>query len=120
MKFFGATLVFVAELGMLAGFGRWAWARAPGLVGGLLAVALCLLVAVVWGSFLSPKARWPIRSFVVTTAIRLGLLLAGAAAAWFGGVEWLGVATALFATVGTALAGRTATEAFTGTTPPVA
>lgn len=113
MKFFGATLVFIAELGMLAGFGRWGWSRAPGLVGGLLAVGLCLLVAVVWGSFLSPKARWPIRSFVVTTAIRLSLLLAGAAAAWIAGVEWLGVSTALLATVGTALAGRTASTPLT-------
>ncbi|MBL8936871.1 MAG: DUF2568 domain-containing protein [Archangium sp.] len=110
MKFFGATLVFIAELGMLAGLGRWAWLRAPGLWGGLLALGVCLVVAVAWGAFLSPKARWPIRSFVLTTAIRLALLLSGAAAAWFAGVEWLGGATALLAAVGTALAGRTAAE----------
>lgn len=110
MKFFGATMVFLAELGMLAGLGRWVWLRAPGLVGGLAALGACLLVAVVWGSFLSPKARWPLRSFVMTTLVRLALLSSGAAAAWFSGLEWLGVSTALLATVGTALAGRTASS----------
>ena len=110
MKFFGATLVFIAELGMLAGLGRWAWSRAPGLWGGLLALGVCLVVGAVWGVFLSPKARWPIRSFALTTTLRLALLLGGAAAACCAQVEWLGVATALLATVGTALAGRTATE----------
>lgn len=103
-------MVFLAELGMLAGFGRWAWSLSPGVVGGLAGTAVVLLVAAVWGSVLSPKARWPIRSVPLAITARLTLLLTGAAAAWFSGVEWLAVSTALLATVGTALAGRLALQ----------
>lgn len=110
VKHVGATMVFLAELGMLAGLGRWAWALSPGVVGGLAAMASCLLVASVWGLVLSPRARWPLRSFALAIAARLTLLLTGAAAAWFSGVEWLGLSTALLATLGTALAGRLAVE----------
>jgi hypothetical protein len=50
----GLRLLF--ELGLLVGVGWWG-GHAPGW---WAAVLLPLAAAVVWGSFLSPKARWTI------------------------------------------------------------
>lgn len=111
MKLLGAAMVFAAELGMLAGLAAFIWGRLHGVLGALFAAGACLAVAVVWGAFLSPRARWRISSFGLVTAVRLAILLTGAAAAWFAGIEWLAVATALLATIGAALAGRTVTSA---------
>jgi Protein of unknown function (DUF2568) len=49
-------LRFLLELGLLVGVGWWG-AHA---VGGWAAIVLPLAAAFLWGSFLSPKARWTI------------------------------------------------------------
>lgn len=58
------TIRFLLELLMLAAYFAWGYSAA-GLLG---AVAATLLVAVVWGVFLSPKA--PVR---LSPAVRTGL-----------------------------------------------
>lgn len=50
---------FLLELASLAAFGYWgATVRASGALRALLAIALPLAVALVWGLFISPKARY--------------------------------------------------------------
>lgn len=55
------TLRFLLELAMLAAFAYWGfWAGSRLWESILLAVAVPAVVAVVWGSFMSPKARFPL------------------------------------------------------------
>lgn len=117
MKFFGATLVFFAELGMLAGLAWWGVHAADGVAGWVLAALAVGLVATLWGLFLAPRAPRPLKPPLVAIMVRLDLLLLGAAAAYFTGAKALGVATAALAIVGTALSGTTA---LAGTTASVA
>lgn len=105
MKWFGATLVFVAELGMLAGLAWWGLQVADGAAGWALALAAPVAAAVVWGAFLAPRAPKPLKPPLIATLVRLDLLLLGAAAAFFTGARELGIATAVAAVVGTLLAG---------------
>jgi hypothetical protein len=50
---------FLLELGALAAFGYWgATLRAPGALRAILAVGLPLGAALIWGLFISPKARY--------------------------------------------------------------
>jgi hypothetical protein len=66
------ALAFLAELGMLAAFVVGALALpAPPAVRGLVAVAAPLAGAVLWGAYLAPKARRPLRD-----PARLGLEVA--------------------------------------------
>ncbi len=104
MKTFGAGLVFLAELGMYAGYTVLGWSLAQGFVGIVLAVALPVTVAVMWGLFLAPKAMRPMPP-AATVVVRLVLLFGGAVAAWAAGFWWLAVVVAMLALVGTLLAG---------------
>jgi hypothetical protein len=106
MKTFGAGLVFLAELGMYAGYSVLGWSLAQGVLGVVLAVALPVTVAVVWGLFLAPKAMRPMPA-APTVVLRLALMLGGALGAWAAGFWWLGVAVAVLAVVGTLLVGDT-------------
>jgi len=103
MKTFGAGLVFLAELGMYAGYTVLGWSLAEGVLGVVRAVALPVAVAVLWGLFLAPKAMRPMPP-APTVVVRLLLLLGGAVAASFAGFWWLAVAVAVLAMVGTLLA----------------
>lgn len=50
---------FLLELASLAAFGYWgATLRASGALRAVLAIALPLAVALLWGLFISPKARY--------------------------------------------------------------
>lgn len=104
MTSLGAPLVFFAELGMLAGLAAWGWHVGDGPMRIVLAVGAPLVVAIVWGAFLAPRARKPLRPHVLAILVRLDLLLLGAAAAWGASITWLAVVTAAAAVVGTALA----------------
>jgi len=106
MKLFGAGLVFLAELGMYAGYSVLGWSLARGFLGVVLAAALPVAVAVTWGLFLAPKALRPMPP-APTVVMRLLLLLGGALAAWVVGFWWLGLVVAVLALVGTVLAGDT-------------
>lgn len=106
MRAVGAGLVFVAELGMYAGYMVLGWSLAQGFVGIVLAVAMPGAVAVMWGLFLAPKAKRPMPP-APTVIVRLVLLFGGAVAAWAAGFWWLAVVVAVLALVGTLLAGDT-------------
>lgn len=108
MRFFGASLVFIAELGMLAGFAVAGWHAADGILAWVLAVVLPAAAALMWGMFLAPRARRPLKPKLVATIVRLDMLLIGALLAWLAGARELGVITAALALVGTLLAGDVA------------
>lgn len=71
-------LRFLLEFAMLAGVSWWGWNE----LGWWAAIVLPLALAFVWGSFLSPKARW-----TIPTRARFALELAvfaSAVAAYYG------------------------------------
>ncbi|NYI40872.1 YrdB family protein [Demequina lutea] len=111
MKWFGATLVFFAELGMLAGLAWWGFHAADGVAAWLLAVALPSVAVTLWGQFLAPKAPRRLKG-IMLPFMRLNVLLLGALAAYLAGAVALGLATAVCAIIGTAMAGDLVT------TPP--
>jgi hypothetical protein len=79
-------LRFLLELGLLVGVGWWGGHT----VGWWAAVVLPLAAAVIWGSYLSPKARWtiPPAARLVLELVLFGL----AAAGYYGaGQPWIAV-----------------------------
>lgn len=86
-----AVRFFVVELGALAGAAYWGFQATSGAGQLWLAVAAPVAVILVWGMFISPRARValpPIAALVVELVL-LGLVALGVAAA---GPVWLGVA----------------------------
>jgi hypothetical protein len=79
-------LRFLLELGLLVGVGWWGGHA----VGWWAAVLLPLGAAIIWGSFLSPKARWtiPPAARLVLELVLFGLAAAGYYAA---GHPWIAV-----------------------------
>jgi len=66
------ALRFLLELALLAALGLWgARAGATGLLSAILAVAAPLAAAILWGAFVSPKAR-----FLIGWQARLGVEIA--------------------------------------------
>jgi hypothetical protein len=76
----GARLLL--EVLLLVVLGWWGWRIADGSVGVVLAVALPLAAAVVWGLVVAPRARLRLPSWL-RIVVEIGLFAAGAAAlAW--------------------------------------
>ena len=100
---------FLCELGLLAGLayagavlgeGAWAW---------VLGIGLPLVAAVMWGVFISPKAR--IRPPVaVRVMIETDLFVATAIALWFADAPVAGVVLAVFGVSTSALNALTERE----------
>ena len=103
VKWFGATLVFLAELGMLAGFAWWGYHVADGMAGWALAVAAPAVVVTLWGQFLARMAPHRLAG-IMLVFLRIDALLLGAIAAYMTDAVALGIATAVCALVGTAMA----------------
>jgi hypothetical protein len=103
MKWFGASLVFFSELGMLAGFAWWGFHIADGAAAWVLAVAAPAVAVTLWGQFLAPKAPHRLKGFLLAF-VRLDALLLGAIDAYLTGAMALGIATAVCAIIGTATA----------------
>jgi len=82
---------FVVELGALAAAAYWGFDTTSGAGQLWLAVAAPAAVIVVWGLFISPKARIriPRPAALVIELVLLGLVAVGLAAA---GPVWLGIA----------------------------
>jgi hypothetical protein len=103
MKWFGATLLFFSELGMLAGLAWWGFHAADGVVGWVLAVAIPAVAVTLWGQFLAPKAPHRFKGFMLAF-LRFDALMLGAFAAYVSGAVSLGIAIAVCAIIGTATA----------------
>jgi hypothetical protein len=86
LRVFNLGVRFLLELASLAAFGYWgATLRTTGALRASLAIAIPLAVALLWGLFISPKARY---STGRPGQVGLGLLvfLVAALAAAFAGV----------------------------------
>ena len=105
MKWFGGTLVFLAELAMLAGLFWWGYKNFDGYWSWLIGLSIPFFVSVIWSVSLSPKAPRPLPTPLKVT-VRLALLLAGAAAWWFADQPIVAILTAAAALIGTAIAWR--------------
>jgi hypothetical protein len=91
---------FTLELCMLAALAYGGLEAAPGLLGYVLAVALPLAAAVVWGLFIAPKARRPTVDplrIVLECALfgAAGAMLLAAGQSRLGAVLWLAAAVHL-------------------------
>ncbi|MFC4812902.1 YrdB family protein [Paenibacillus sp. GCM10023250] len=77
------TVFFLLELGAMVAFGYFGYhIKAGAAVKILLAAALPLAVAILWGVFLAPKAALPVFSFPVRTALK-GIVFVLASAALY-------------------------------------
>lgn len=78
VKIVNAVLAFSLELGMLAAFAYWGYKNGNGLVmKWLFAIGLPVLVAVLWGLILAPKAPYRLdTTFRVIVELTLFLLAA--------------------------------------------
>jgi hypothetical protein len=72
-------LAFLLELAGLASLGYWGYQTGSGPMQWVLAIGAPLLLAVVWGVFLSPRANVELPP-MLTTLLRPALLLSTAAA----------------------------------------
>jgi hypothetical protein len=72
-------LRFLLELALLGAVGYWGFSEFDGVVAVLAGLGAPLLVAVIWGTFMSPKAARPVRDPVRIVAEAL-LFGAGVAA----------------------------------------
>ena len=72
------TVRFLCELAMLAALAYWGFTAGDGAGAWVLGVGAPLLAAVVWGTLVAPKARWPVP---IPTRVVIELVLFGAAAA---------------------------------------
>jgi hypothetical protein len=105
MKWLGGTLVFLAELSMLAGLFWWGYTTFDGYWGWLIGLSVPFFVSVIWSLSLSPRAPRPLPT-PVKVSTRLVLLLAGAAAWWLADEQVVAIITAAFALAGTYIAER--------------
>jgi hypothetical protein len=86
------TSFFLLELGAMVAFGYWGYHIKAGVAVKItLAVALPLVVTILWSVFLSPKALLPIFSFPNRTALKLVVFVVASAALYAAGRSVLGV-----------------------------
>jgi hypothetical protein len=71
------TVRFLMELGLLAAVSLWGFSTGAGAWSSVLGFGAPLLVAVIWGLFVAPKAKWPLP---VAARVALELVLFGAGA----------------------------------------
>jgi hypothetical protein len=81
MRQLNLLLKFLLELAALAAFGLWGASIADGAAAVVLAIALPLVAAVLWGMFAAPKARrrLPLR---LRAPFELTVFAVGALALW--------------------------------------
>ena len=90
LKMLNLTVRFLLELCMLAAVGYWGFkTQSSWLMKILLGIGLPVLIAVLWGTFLAPRATHPLRgaSFLL---LELVLFASGAVALFASGKPALG------------------------------
>ena len=95
IKWIGVSVLtgfFLLELGAMAAFSYWGYHIKTGAaVKIILAVATPLVIATLWGMFLSPKASLPIFSFPLRTTLKLVVFIVASAALYASGQSALAV-----------------------------
>ena len=90
LKLLNITVRFLLELCLLAAVGYWGFAtQATWPVKLLLGIGLPVLVAVLWGLFVAPKAVYPLTG-LAHTVLEVVLLALGAAALFTSNATTLG------------------------------
>ncbi|PAD65962.1 hypothetical protein CHH83_26480 [Bacillus sp. 7586-K] len=85
------TVLFLLEIDALVAFSYWGYQiNAGGAVKIIMAVATPLVIAILWGVFLAPKASLPIISYPVRTALKLVVFVVASAALYTTGRIMLG------------------------------
>jgi hypothetical protein len=84
------VLRFVLELAAFAAIGYWAWTAADGWLRPVLTVAAVGAVIVVWGLFVSPKAKVDTPAWA-RFAIEVAVWIAAGAALYAAGSEGLAI-----------------------------
>ncbi len=96
------VLRFLLELAALGSLSYWGFAEHDGALQWLLGVGAPLVAAVVWGTFMSPKASRPTTD-PVRLLIEIGVFGAGAAALWEADATGLAIVLAALAVAHLAL-----------------
>lgn len=97
-----AGLRFLLELAALGAIGLWGWrVTEVAALRWTLALGLPLVMAVLWGTFLSPKAAVPLGTWP-TVALQLLVFAAAVLALVGSGFRWLGIAFAAVAVLNAA------------------
>ncbi|TKC16839.1 YrdB family protein [Robertmurraya kyonggiensis] len=92
INFFILTAFFLLELGAIASFSYWAYHLYTGTaVKIILAIIAPLVIATIWGVFLSPKASLPIFPFPLRTTLKLVVFVFASVALYATGKSGLGV-----------------------------
>ncbi|GLX71030.1 YrdB family protein [Paenibacillus glycanilyticus] len=92
MKAIILLIFFLLELGAMAAFGYGAYhIKAGAAFKIILAIASPVVVAIVWGLFLSPKASLPVFSFPVRTALKMVVFFLASASLYATGQTMLGL-----------------------------
>ena len=66
LKWINLGVRFLLELCMLAAVGYWGFKTSSGwLLKILLGIGAPLLIAVIWGTFVAPKAAYPLRGYML-------------------------------------------------------
>ncbi|KIL39849.1 hypothetical protein SD70_17455 [Gordoniibacillus kamchatkensis] len=95
---------FLLELASLAAFGYWGFHVNAGVAAKIaIGIGAPLVVAIVWGLFLAPKASFSIVPIPARTALKLVVFLLASAALYAAGRSSLAMAMAAAAVVETAL-----------------
>lgn len=103
MRSLNLLVVFLLELAALVGLGLWAWSTAPDGWRWPAALALPAVVAVLWGVFLSPRARVRLPR-TLTVGARSAVLVAGGLGLGIAGHPVAGVVVLVLVAVTSVLA----------------
>jgi Protein of unknown function (DUF2568) len=76
------TVRFLCELGMLIALVYWGFTVGDGAAAWVLGLGAPAIVAVIWGTFIAPKATRPL-SVPVRVSIEIDLFVLTAVALWF-------------------------------------
>ena len=76
------TVRFLCELGMLIGLVYWGFTVGDGAAAWVLGIGAPAIVAVIWGTFIAPKATRPL-SIPFRVSIEIDLFVLTAVALWF-------------------------------------
>lgn len=109
------TVRFLLELGLLGAAAFWGFHAGDGVTAWLLGLGAPVLVGVVWGAFVAPKAKRPVS---VPVRLAIEFVLFGLAAAGLAATGYPALAAVFAALAVTTSLLNAATERHAPSTPP--